>query len=77
MIRFWALPSAKVSPQKRMIASLREAGAGWRTRDSPAGAPSAHRRQAEQFNASRRVIGRAVDEIDVMAELLSARRHGQ
>ena len=26
VIRFWALPSAKVSPQKLMIASLREAG---------------------------------------------------
>jgi len=38
VIRFWALPSAKVSPQKLMIASLR--GAGWMTRDSPAGAPS-------------------------------------
>ena len=78
VIRFGALPSAKVSPEKLMIASLREAGAGWMTRDiRPAGAPSAHRRQAEQFNASQHVIGRAVDEIDVMAELLSARRPGQ
>lgn len=78
VIRFGALPSAKVSPEKVIIASLREAGAGWITRDiRPAGAPSAHRRQAEQFGASWRVIGRAVDEIDVMAELLSARGHGQ
>jgi len=58
-----------------MIASLREAGAGWMTRDiRPVRAPSAHRRQAEQFSVGRRVIGRAVDEIDLMAELLSARR---
>jgi hypothetical protein len=57
-----------------MIASLHEAGAGWLTRDiRPVRAPSAYRRQAEQFNVGRQVLGRAVDEIDVMAELLSAR----
>ena len=59
-----------------MIASLCEAGAGWIVRDiRPVGAPSAHRRQAEQFNGRRQVIGRATDEIDVTAELLPASRH--
>jgi SAM-dependent methyltransferase len=78
VVRFGALPSAKVSPEKLMIASLNEAGAGWMARDiRPAGAPSAHRRQAEQFNGSRQVIGRAIEEIDVMAELLPGRNHGQ
>jgi SAM-dependent methyltransferase len=74
VIRFGALPSAKVSPEKLMVASLREAGAGWLVRDvRPVGIPSPHRRQAEQFNGGERVVGHAVDEVDVMAELVSTR----
>jgi hypothetical protein len=64
-------------PEKLVIASLREARMGWMVRDiCPVGAPSVHRRQAEQFNGSRQVIGRAGSEIDVMAELLPSRRRG-
>jgi SAM-dependent methyltransferase len=75
VIRFGALPSAKLSAERLLISSLCEARAGWLVRDvRPVGVPSAHRRQAEQFNGGRRVIGSAVDEIDVMAELLPARR---
>ena len=74
VIRFGALPSAKVSPEKLIVASLREAGVGWLVRDvRPVGVPSRHRRQAEQFNSTGRVVGRAVDEIDVMAELVPTR----
>lgn len=74
VIRFGALPSAKTSPEKLVVASLREAGAGWLVRDvRPVGIPSPHRRQAEQFNGSDRVVGHAVDEIDVMAELVPTR----
>lgn len=71
VIRFGALPSAKASPEKLIVSSLREAGAGWLVRDvRPVGIPSPHRRQAEQFNGSNRVVGRAIDEIDVTAELV-------
>jgi SAM-dependent methyltransferase len=71
VIRFGALPSAKVSPEKLIVASLREAGVGWLVRDvRPVGVPSRHRRQAEQFNSTGRVVGCAVNEIDVMAELV-------
>lgn len=74
VVRFGALPSAKASPEKLVVASLREAGAGWLVRDvRPVGVPSPHRRQAEQFNGTSRVVGRAVDEIDVMAELVPTR----
>ena len=74
VIRFGALPSAKVSPEELMVASLRQAGAGWLVRDvRPVGVPSRHRRQAEQFNGSGRVVGRAVDEVDVTAELVPTR----
>ena len=78
VIRFGALPSAKASPEKLIVASLREAGAGWLVRDvRPVGVPSQHRRQAEQFSSTGRVVGRAVDEIDVMAELVPARGRRQ
>jgi SAM-dependent methyltransferase len=78
VIRFGALPSAKASPEKLIVASLREAGAGWLVRDvRPVGSPSPHRRQAEQFNSAGRVVGRAVDEIDVTAELLPTRGRRQ
>jgi SAM-dependent methyltransferase len=77
VIRFGALPSTKVSPEQLVIASLREARAGWLARDvRPVGVPVGHRRQAEQFNGRRAAIGAAVDEIDVMADLLPTRRRG-
>ena len=77
-IRFGALPSAKVSPEKLIVASLREAGVGWLVRDvRPVGVPSRHRRQAEQFNSTGRVVGRAVDEIDLIAELVPTRGRRQ
>jgi hypothetical protein len=78
VIRFGALPSAKASPEKLIVASLREAGTGWLVQDvRPVGIPSRHRRQAEQFNGSDRVVGLAVDEIDVMAELVPTRARRQ
>jgi hypothetical protein len=43
----------------------------------PVGPSSPYRRQAGQFNGRRQVIGRAVDELDVMPELLSVRRYRQ
>lgn len=77
VIRFGALPSTKVSPEKLVIASLREAQVGWLVRDvRPVGIPSPHRRQAEQFNGGGRVMGHAVDEVDVMAELISTHGRG-
>jgi hypothetical protein len=54
--------------------SILSADAG--RRYSRPGAPSAHRRQAGQFNGSRQVIGRAGGEIDIMAELLPSCRRG-
>jgi SAM-dependent methyltransferase len=73
-IRFGALPSAKTSPEGLMVASLREAEAGWLVRDvRPVGVPSRHRRQAEQFNGSDRVVGRAINEVDVVAQLVATR----
>ena len=76
VIRFGALPSAKVSPERLIVASLREAKVGWLVRDvRPVGTPSPHRRQAEQFNGGDRVVGRAVEEVDVMTELLPT--HGR
>jgi hypothetical protein len=74
VIRFGALPSAKASPAKLIIASLREAEAGWLVHDvGPVGLPSRQRRQAEQFNGAGRMVGCAVGEIDVVAELVSTR----
>jgi SAM-dependent methyltransferase len=80
-VRYWrdrGLKPVRVNTldviERRVNYLLREARAGWMTRDiRPVRAPSAYRRQAEQFNVGQRAIGRAVDEIDVMAELLSAR----
>jgi predicted RNA methylase len=75
VIRFGALPSVKASPEKLVLESLHGAKAGWLVRDvRPVGVPAANRRQAEQFNGERVVIGRAVDEIDVTAELVPTRR---
>ncbi|WP_218009116.1 DNA methyltransferase [Herbidospora cretacea] len=74
VIRFGALPSVGVSPEKMLLASLREAKAGWLVRDvCPAGSASGPRRQAEQFNGKHQTMGVAVDEIDVTAELLRRR----
>jgi SAM-dependent methyltransferase len=76
VIRFGALPSVKASPEKLVVASLAESHAGWLVSDvCPVGVPAASRRQAEQFTGDRFEIGRAVDEIDVMAELITTRRH--
>jgi len=78
IIRFGALPSVKASPEKLILASLGESASGWLVRDvRPVGVPAANRRQAEQFNGDRMVLGRAVDEIDVTAELMPTRRRGQ
>jgi hypothetical protein len=75
VIRFGALPSSKVSPEGLIKASLNEARAGWLITDvRPAGVPTLARRQAEQFNGSRAVVGQAVTEIDVLAELVPTRR---
>jgi SAM-dependent methyltransferase len=75
VIRFGALPSVKAAPEKLVLASLHEAAAGWLVREvSPVEAPACSRRQAEQFTGERVVIGRAVDEIDVTAELIPTRR---
>jgi SAM-dependent methyltransferase len=75
VIRFGALPSVKADPEKLVKASLIRSAAGWLVSDvCPVGVPTASRRQAEQFSGDRFEIGRAVDEIDVMAELIPARR---
>lgn len=75
VIRFGALPSVKADPEKLLKASLIESGAGWLVSDvGPVGVPTASSRQAEQFTGDRFEIGRAVDEIDVMAELIPTRR---
>ncbi|NAS21605.1 site-specific DNA-methyltransferase [Herbidospora sp. NEAU-GS84] len=76
VVRFGALPSAGVSPEKMLLASLTEAGAGWLVRDvRPAGAAIGSRRQAEQFNRKQR-MGPAVGDIDVTAELIRRQRVG-
>jgi predicted RNA methylase len=75
VIRFGALPSSKVSPEGLIKASLNRARAGWLITDvRPAGVPTLAKRQAEQFNGSRAVVGQAVTEIDVLAELVPTRR---
>lgn len=71
VIRFGALPSSKLDPEKILLASLRESAAGWLVRDvRPAGIASGNRRQADQFGG----VGGAVAEVDVTAELLLTRR---
>jgi hypothetical protein len=74
-VRFGALPSSKASPEQLVLASLNEAKAGWIVRDvRPAGVPTPGKRQAAQFNGNRAVVGQAVTEIDVMAELVQSRK---
>jgi predicted RNA methylase len=75
VVRFGSLPSARVCPEKLLQASLNNSAAGWLVRDvCPVGVVATNRRQSEQFAGQRLEIGRAVDEIDVTAELMSARR---
>jgi len=70
VIRFGALPSSTVDPEKIVIASLVEAAAGWIVRDvRPAGVPSRRSRQAEQFGRA----GHAVHEVDITAELITGK----
>jgi SAM-dependent methyltransferase len=77
-IRFGALPSSRVSPEGLVVASLNEAKAGWLVTDvRPAGVPALGKRQAAQFNGNRALVGQAVTEVDVLAELLPARGRRQ
>ncbi|WP_282792757.1 DNA methyltransferase [Streptomyces sp. CC224B] len=66
-IRFGALPSARTNPEEMLLVSLKEAKAGWVVKEvRPAGVPPKRTRQAEQFGKA----GSAIDEIDVVAELV-------
>ncbi|MBA9003017.1 hypothetical protein [Thermomonospora cellulosilytica] len=70
-IRFGALPSARTDPEKLLLTSLKEAKAGWIVKEvRQAGTPPKRTRQAEQFGKA----GSAVDEIDVVAELIGLPR---
>lgn len=72
VIRFGALPSSRVTPERLITASLNAARAGWIITDiRPAGVPSQSRRQAAQFNGERIKVGQAVNEVDVLAELVT------
>jgi hypothetical protein len=73
-IRFGALPSSTVRPEKLVTASLNAARAGWIITDvRPAGVPARSRRQAGQFNGGRTTVGQAVSEVDVVAELVASK----
>ncbi|MFI6295934.1 DNA methyltransferase [Nonomuraea sp. NPDC050790] len=70
-IRFGALPSARTNPEEMLLASLKEAKAGWVVKEvRPAGTPPKRTRQAEQFGKA----GSAIDEIDLVAELTGVPR---
>lgn len=70
-IRFGALPSARTDPENLLLASVKEAKAGWVVREvRQAGIPPKRKRQAEQFGKA----GSAVDEIDLIAELVGLPR---
>lgn len=70
-IRFGALPSARTDPQKLLLASIKEARAGWIVKEvRQAGTPPKRTRQAAQFGKA----GSAIDEIDVVAELIGLPR---
>lgn len=74
-IRFGALPSSAVTPEKLITASLNAAKSGWIVKDvRPAGIPARSRRQAGQFNGGRTNVGQAVSEVDVVAELVTRKR---
>ncbi|HEY7225506.1 MAG TPA: class I SAM-dependent methyltransferase [Micromonosporaceae bacterium] len=65
-IRFGAIPSARTNPGQMIMASIRQANAGWKVKEiQPAGISSKRARQAEQFGKA----GSAIDEIDTVAEL--------
>ncbi|MGI5233732.1 DNA methyltransferase [Actinoallomurus sp. CA-142502] len=68
-IRFGALPSARTDPERLVLNSIRQAGAGWTVKEvRPAGTSPKRARQAEQFGKA----GSAIDEIDVIAELIGS-----
>lgn len=68
-IRFGALPSARTDPEQLTLSSIRQADAGWSVKEvRPAGTSPKHARQAEQFGQA----GSAVDEVDVIAELIGS-----
>jgi hypothetical protein len=68
-IRFGALPSARTDPEQLMLSSIRQADAGWSVKEvRPAGTSPKQARQAEQFGQA----GSAVDEVDVIAELIGS-----
>ncbi|MCQ4081966.1 site-specific DNA-methyltransferase [Streptomyces sp. RB6PN25] len=70
-IRFGALPSARTAPEKMLLASVKEAKAGWVVKEvRQAGIPPKRTRQAEQFGKA----GSAIDEIDLIAELIGLPR---
>ncbi|WP_431987786.1 DNA methyltransferase [Streptomyces parvulus] len=70
-IRFGALPSARTDPEAMLLASVKEAKAGWVVREvRQAGTPPKRTRQAEQFGKA----GSAVDEIDLIADLVGLPR---
>ncbi|MEE1829263.1 site-specific DNA-methyltransferase [Streptomyces sp. BE20] len=70
-IRFGALPSALTNPEHMLLASVKEAKAGWVVKEvRQAGIPSRKTRQAEQFGKA----GNAVEEIDMIAELIGLPR---
>jgi hypothetical protein len=70
-VRFGALPSARTDPETMLLASVRQARSGWVVKDvRQAGTPPKRTRQAEQFGKA----GSAVDEIDVVAELVGLPR---
>jgi hypothetical protein len=67
-VRFGAIPSAKIDPEKMILASLRESSAGWAVRDvCPVQPPAKKNRQASQFGRA----GTAVSEVDITAELVA------
>ncbi|SCK05833.1 site-specific DNA-methyltransferase [Streptomyces sp. WMMB 322] len=70
-IRFGALPSSRTDPEQMLLASVKESKAGWVVKEvRPAGTPIKRKRQAEQFGKA----GSAIDEIDLVAELVGLRR---
>jgi SAM-dependent methyltransferase len=70
-IRFGAIPSARTNPEEMIVASIRDAEAGWGIKEiRPAGTSPKQARQAEQFGKA----GSAIDEIDAVAELIGPLR---
>jgi hypothetical protein len=68
-IRFGALPSARVDPERLLRKSLDQADAGWKIHEvRDAGMPKNHARQAAQFKGA----GDYAPEIDCIAKLTKA-----